>query len=126
MSEQKDKGTLHLFATLAALTERGGRVSTTSEFKLCGLGVARVGDVVTYPDGSEAIIVDGAGYGCVTDNRAAALVAQKTRNPSPFPRPLARKLASMTSSSPFAMQRAVPCAKRITRSACRPVLLSMA
>ncbi|WP_175977298.1 PAAR domain-containing protein [Burkholderia sp. BCC1047] len=52
----------HLFATVGALTERGGRVTTaTSRLTLAGLEVACVGDVVTYDDGSEAAIIDGAG-----------------------------------------------------------------
>jgi uncharacterized Zn-binding protein involved in type VI secretion len=80
MWEQERKGTHHRFATIAALTERGGRVSTASEFRLCGLGIARVGDVVTYPDGSEAVIVDGAGYASTIDNRAAALVGSHLSN----------------------------------------------
>ncbi|WP_322061470.1 PAAR domain-containing protein [Paraburkholderia sp. J63] len=81
MSDQQErKGTHYRFATTAALTERGGRVSTASEFRLCGLGIARVGDVVTYPDGSEAVIVDGAGYAATIDNRAAALVGSHLSN----------------------------------------------
>jgi uncharacterized Zn-binding protein involved in type VI secretion len=80
MSEQERKGTHYHFATIAALTERGGRVSTASEFRLCGLGIARVGDVVTYPGGSEAVIVDGAGYASTIDNRAAALVGSHLSN----------------------------------------------
>lgn len=56
------KAPTHLFATVGALTERGGRVSTaTSGLTLAGLEVACVGDVVTYDDGSEAAIIDGAG-----------------------------------------------------------------
>ena len=52
----------HLFATVGALTERGGRVtSATSGLTLAGLEVACVDDVVTYNDGSEAAIIDGAG-----------------------------------------------------------------
>lgn len=80
MLEQDREGTHYRFATIAALTERGGRVSTASEFRLCGLGIARVGDVVTYPDGSEAVIVDGAGYASTIDNRAAALVGSRLSN----------------------------------------------
>ncbi|KUY66492.1 hypothetical protein WK39_24165 [Burkholderia cepacia] len=56
------KAPTYLFATVGALTERGGRVTTaTSGLTLAGLEVACVGDVVTYDDGSEAAIVDGAG-----------------------------------------------------------------
>ncbi|WP_322028453.1 PAAR domain-containing protein [Paraburkholderia sp. J76] len=80
MSEQERKGTHYRFATIAALTERGGRISTASKMKLCGLGIARVGDVVTYPGGSQAVIVDGAGYAATIDNRAAALVGSHLSN----------------------------------------------
>ncbi len=80
MSEQERKGTHYRFATIAALTERGGRVSTASNFRLCGLGIACVGDVVTYPDGSEAVIVDGAGYASVIGDRPAALVGSHLSN----------------------------------------------
>ena len=81
MSDQQErKGTLYAFATIGACTERGGRVSTASKFRLCGLGIARVGDVVTYPDGSEAVIVDGAGSASTIDNRAAALVGSHLSN----------------------------------------------
>ncbi|NIF44728.1 hypothetical protein F3J14_28445 [Burkholderia sp. Tr-862] len=56
------KASTHLFATVGALTERGGRVTiATSGLTLAGLEVACVGDVVTYDDGSEASIIDGAG-----------------------------------------------------------------
>jgi hypothetical protein len=50
MSEQDRKGTLHRFATIGALTERGGRVTSGSGFVICGMPVACVGDVVTYAD----------------------------------------------------------------------------
>ena len=80
MSEQESKGTHYHFATIGVLTERGGRVTTASTLTLCGLGIARVLDVVTYPDGSEAVIVDGAGYASTIDNRAAALVGSHLSN----------------------------------------------
>ena len=62
MSEQKNE-TTHLFATIGALTERGGRVSrVTTRAEYGGKALARVGDIVTYDDGSEATIIDGAGF----------------------------------------------------------------
>jgi len=65
----------YLFATIGALTERGGRVTTArGGTTIQGLGMACVGDVVTYPDGSEAVIRDGAGSALVIDGRPAALV----------------------------------------------------
>jgi len=39
-----------------------------------------VGDTVTYPDGSEAVIIDGAGFGLVCDNKPAALVGSRLSN----------------------------------------------
>jgi uncharacterized Zn-binding protein involved in type VI secretion len=80
MSDQATNGTHYRFATIDALTERGGRVSTASKIRICGLGIARVGDVVTYPDGSEAIIIDGAGNASTIGNRAAALVGSRLSN----------------------------------------------
>ncbi|NTZ83699.1 hypothetical protein FCJ61_11975 [Burkholderia metallica] len=70
----------HLFATIGSLTERGGRVtSATSGVTLAGLEVARVGDVVTYDDGSEAAIIDGAGD-THSDGKPFALVGSQLSN----------------------------------------------
>ncbi|NTX28445.1 PAAR domain-containing protein [Burkholderia pyrrocinia] len=70
----------HLFATIGALTERGGRVTAaTSGLTLAGLEVARVGDVVTYDDGSEATIIDGAGN-CHSAGKSFALVGSRLSN----------------------------------------------
>ncbi|WP_175787676.1 PAAR domain-containing protein [Burkholderia anthina] len=70
----------HLFATVGALTERGGRVTTaTSGLTLAGLEVACVGDVVTYDDGSEAAIVDGAGNNH-SGGKPLALVGSRLSN----------------------------------------------
>ncbi|CAB3802028.1 hypothetical protein LMG28614_05529 [Paraburkholderia ultramafica] len=80
MSKQEPKGTLHRFATVGALTERGGRVSTGYGSKICGLPIARVGDIVTYSDGSEAAIIDGAGYAAVFGDHPAALVGSRLTN----------------------------------------------
>ncbi|HHX4059414.1 MAG: PAAR domain-containing protein [Burkholderia contaminans] len=71
----------HLFATIGALTERGGRVAeATSGLTVAGLIVARVGDVVTYEDGSEAVIVDGAGEYAICSDRPFALVGSRLSN----------------------------------------------
>lgn len=63
MSNQKErKGTLYAFATLGARTERGGYITkATSGLVICDLRAALVGDIVTYPDGSQAVIMDGSG-----------------------------------------------------------------
>ena len=72
---------MHLFATIGALTERGGRITVaTSGLTVAGLVVARVGDVVTYEDGSEATITDGAGAFAVSDGRPFALVGSGLSN----------------------------------------------
>lgn len=71
----------HLFATIGALTERGGRVTqATSGLAVAGLAVARVGDVVTYDDGSEAVITDGAGNYAVCRDKPFALVGSRLSN----------------------------------------------
>ena len=81
MKDKHGKQTKHLFATIGALTERGGRVtSATGGRTYCGLGLACVGDVVTYADFSEAVIIDGAGSMCVMDGRPAALVGSSLSN----------------------------------------------
>jgi len=70
-----------LFATIGALTERGGRVTeATSGLTVAGLVVARVGDVVTYEDGSEAVIVDGAGEYAICSDKPFALVGSRLSN----------------------------------------------
>ena len=71
----------HLFATIGAFTERGARVTTaTSGLAVAGLVVARVGDVVTYEDGSEAVIMDGAGEYAICSDKPFALVGSRLSN----------------------------------------------
>jgi uncharacterized Zn-binding protein involved in type VI secretion len=78
MSEKQErKGTSYAFATVGARTERGGVMTNGTGFKICGLAVAAVGCIVTYEDGSEAVITDGAGYAAVLDDQPAALVGSK-------------------------------------------------
>ena len=49
--KNEPKGPTHLFATVGALTERGGRVTTaTSGLNLAGLEVACVGDAARLGD----------------------------------------------------------------------------
>ncbi|HYS65556.1 MAG TPA: PAAR domain-containing protein [Paraburkholderia sp.] len=81
MKENAANETTYLFATIGSLTARGGRVTTASAgSQICGLGIARVGDVVTYEDGSEAAIMDGAGVALVIDGQPAALVGSRLSN----------------------------------------------
>lgn len=70
-----------LFATIGALTARGGRITkATSGLTVAGLAVARVGDVVTYEDGSEAVITDGAGEYALSNDKPIALVGSGLSN----------------------------------------------
>jgi uncharacterized Zn-binding protein involved in type VI secretion len=81
MSEQKNNGTIYLFVTIGSPTKRGGhvtRVSTKAEYK--GMALARVGDIVTYDDGSEAIIIDGAGFAATWEDKPFALVVSRLDN----------------------------------------------
>ena len=81
MSEQKNNETTYLFVTIGSRTERGGhvtRVSTKLEYK--GMMLARVGDIVTYDDGSEAVILDGAGFAAAWEDKPFALVGSRLNN----------------------------------------------
>lgn len=71
----------YLLATIGSLTERGGRVNkASSSVAVIGLAVARVGDVVTYEDGSQAVIIDGAGAAMVSGDKPLALVGSRLSN----------------------------------------------
>jgi uncharacterized Zn-binding protein involved in type VI secretion len=71
----------HWFATIGSLTEQGGRVTgVSSGLKIAGLTVALVDDVVTYEDGSEAVIIDGAGVAAAYGDRPIALVGSRLSN----------------------------------------------
>lgn len=72
---------MYAFATLGARTERGGYLThATSGLSICGLTVARVGDVVTYRDGSEAAILDGSGSVSSYSGKCLALVGSQLGN----------------------------------------------
>lgn len=70
----------YTFATVGARTERGGCITSGSASTYRGLPIARVGDVVTYCDGSEAVIMDGAGFAALFDHRPVALVGSSLSN----------------------------------------------
>ncbi|KVS37801.1 PAAR domain-containing protein [Burkholderia ubonensis] len=77
----KQKLPTHLFATIGSLTARGGRVTkASSKLTVIGLVVARVGDIVTYEDGSEAVITDGAGKYAIGGDKPFALVGSCLSN----------------------------------------------
>lgn len=68
-------------ATVGSLTRSGGILQKASgESTAGGLQVARVGDKVVYPDGSEATIISGAGVARVLQGASAALVGSMLDN----------------------------------------------
>lgn len=70
-----------MIATVDSLTQRGGEVVTGREGHFIGEHkVACVGDVVRYSDGSESLIVSGAGYGAMIDDLPMALVGSHVAN----------------------------------------------
>ncbi|QYD68564.1 PAAR domain-containing protein [Paraburkholderia edwinii] len=81
MPDQQEKEATYFFATIGARTELGGRVTkATTHIECDGLAFARVGDIVTYEDGSEASIVDGAGSAAISDDKPIALVGSSLSN----------------------------------------------
>jgi uncharacterized Zn-binding protein involved in type VI secretion len=69
------------FATLGAKTRMGGEVATaTSCAKIDGFPIARVGDIIRYPDGSESRIISGAGSASITDGPPEAIVGSAADN----------------------------------------------
>jgi len=81
MSDQQErKGTLLVFATIGARTERGGCATSGSATTIGGLPVACIGDIVSYSDGSQAVIIDGAGGARVLCGKPAALVGSGISN----------------------------------------------
>jgi uncharacterized Zn-binding protein involved in type VI secretion len=80
MQEPKAK-TLYEFVTIGSPTRNGGHVTTaTASLTVAGLSLARVGDVVTYSDGSEAVIEDGAGFLVTSEGKSFALVGSHLSN----------------------------------------------
>jgi uncharacterized Zn-binding protein involved in type VI secretion len=81
MSEKKDNETTYLCVTIGSRTGRGGRVTrvaTQAEYQVMAL--ARVGDWVTYDDGSDATIIGGAGFATAWDDKPFALVGSRLSN----------------------------------------------
>ncbi|HEX7912605.1 MAG TPA: PAAR domain-containing protein, partial [Paraburkholderia sp.] len=79
--KQERKGTMYAFATIGARTERGGYLTRASSgLVICGLRVALVGDVVTYRDGSEAVVADGSGKLSFYRDKCFALVGSCLSN----------------------------------------------
>ena len=74
--------TWHFPATLCSKTRMGGEVVTATAGSWVGdYPIARVGDIIRYPDGTESQIVSGAGYAMVTrDNQPAAIIGSAIDN----------------------------------------------
>src|ERR1700678_4371534 len=71
----------HWLATIGSPTEQGGRVTgASSGLKVAGLSVALIDDVVTYEDGSEAVIIDGSGDAASYRDKPFALVGSRLSN----------------------------------------------
>ena len=72
---------VYALATMGSKTARGGEVATAStEMRISGIQVARVGDLVRYPDGRESPIVSGAGYASVYEGKPLAIVGSHIEN----------------------------------------------
>jgi len=68
-------------ATVGSHTARGGQVVVgDNELHMDGFRIAAVGDRVRYPDGSESIIVSGAGNASTFGDRPIALVGSHVEN----------------------------------------------
>ena len=71
----------YAIATVGSHTLRGGMVFVAEHGQHAdGWRVACVGDRVRYPDGSESIIVSGAGNASTFDDRPVALVGSHVEN----------------------------------------------
>ena len=68
-------------ATIGSHTVQGGRVVVDDQERASdGFRIACVGDRVRYPDGSESIIVSGAGNASTFGDRPVALVGSHVEN----------------------------------------------
>jgi uncharacterized Zn-binding protein involved in type VI secretion len=68
-------------ATIGSRTRRGGQVVLAGDDQQADdFRVACVGDRVRYPDGSESVIVSGAGHASTFANRPIALVGSHVAN----------------------------------------------
>jgi uncharacterized Zn-binding protein involved in type VI secretion len=67
-------------ATVGSRTGRGGQVLASNDLYADDYRVACVGDRVRYPDGSESVIVSGAGRASTFADRPIALVGSHVAN----------------------------------------------
>ncbi|RSP93775.1 hypothetical protein EA716_12075 [Acinetobacter baumannii] len=73
--------TIYYVAVHGAKSQNGGLVNTSStNTKIRGLSIARVGDEVIYVDGTTSKIISGAGTACIVDGVPVALVGSRLEN----------------------------------------------
>jgi len=71
----------YVLATLGSKTRMGGEVITaTSGTWVDDYPIARVGDIIRYPDGTESKIVSGAGCAMVFGDKPAAIIGSAVEN----------------------------------------------
>lgn len=72
---------VHVLATLGSRTRFGGEVVTATSGATVGdHPIARVGDIIRYPDGTESTIVSGAGSAMVAGDKPAAIIGSAAEN----------------------------------------------
>lgn len=81
MPEQQKRGKAYLFVTNGSRTGREGRVTrVTTKAEYQRMALARGGDVISYDDGSEAIIIDGAGFTAAWEAKPLAPIDSRLSN----------------------------------------------
>ncbi|MEB7641002.1 PAAR domain-containing protein [Acinetobacter pittii] len=72
---------IYYVAVHGAKTQNDGLVNVSStNTKIKGLSIARVGDEVIYTDGTTSKIISGAGTACIVDGSPVALVGSRLEN----------------------------------------------
>lgn len=72
---------IYYVAVHGAKTQNDGLVNVSStNTKIKGLSIARVGDEVIYADGTTSKIISGAGTACIVDGSPVALVGSQLEN----------------------------------------------
>ncbi|MEO4176518.1 PAAR domain-containing protein [Acinetobacter pittii] len=72
---------IYYVAVHGAKTQNNGLVNVSStNTKIKGLSIARVGDEVIYADGTTSKIISGAGTACIVDGSPVALVGSRLDN----------------------------------------------
>ncbi|MCE6787495.1 PAAR domain-containing protein, partial [Acinetobacter baumannii] len=72
---------IYYVAVHGAKTQNDGLVNASStNTKIKGLSIARVGDEVIYADGTTSKIISGAGTACIVDGSPVALVGRRLEN----------------------------------------------